>query len=110
MQIQIARAEPYARAVTVTATGELDVLEADEFHQTVVSCSGPEVGVIILDLTGITYLGSLGIATLLRCWNSLDAKGIVLSVDRYSDAVGRVLTAVGMLDQLSGPQDSASFG
>jgi anti-anti-sigma factor len=109
MQIHVTRGQPFARAVTVTATGELDVLEVKEFQRTVVGCCGPEVGVVMLDLSGITFLGSLGIATL-RCWNTLDAQGVVLSIDRYSDAVERVLSAVGLIDHLAGPEDSESVG
>ncbi len=105
MEIRIAPGEPHGGAVTVIAVGELDTLEADEFTQTVVGCRGPEVEVVVLDLGGVTYLGSLGIATLLRCRSSLAATGTALTISRYSDVVGRVLSVVGLLDRFAGPED-----
>ena len=88
----------------------MDIAQADQFRQTVVGCAEPDVGVVLLDLPGISYMGSRGITTLLQCRQSLDREGTVLRIERYNDAVAHVLTVVGRLDELAGPEDAASVG
>ena len=88
----------------MAAIGELDASDVDEFCKAVTGC-GSGAGVVALDLSGVSFIGSPGISALLRCQKSLAAEGMALRLIRYSDVVERVLTAVGLLDFLTGPDE-----
>lgn len=90
----------------VVLVGELDASNADEL----VAELEPEVtagGTLVLDLTGLAFIDSLGLRTFLRIASALEATGrLVLRSPQSS--VARTFTLVGManvpnVDVESGP-------
>jgi anti-anti-sigma factor len=89
-------------AVTVVVSGELDATEVDEFCEIVQRSVRSGTTKVVLDLGGITYMGSAGISALLRCSKSLGACGVDLVLDHRSEIVQRVLDVGGVTPYLDG--------
>lgn len=100
MRANVVEGHNGAGAVTVTVSGELDATEVDEFCDLVHQSVQPGTTRVILDLGGVTYMGSAGISALLRCLESLGASGVDLVLDRRSEIVQRVLDIGGVAPYL----------
>jgi anti-sigma B factor antagonist len=55
-----------AGAVIVTVQGEIDLFTAPRLQAAVSDCRDSADGLVVLDLTNVTFLGSHGLATLVR--------------------------------------------
>lgn len=86
---------PGARVLVVT--GELDLASADEFVAAVTG-SDMDEDAVLLDLAGVTFMDSTGLAALITVRNSARDQGRRMVVESYSPAVARVLELAGLAD------------
>jgi anti-anti-sigma factor len=94
---------PFSTAVTVVVAGEVDLAEMDAFRDAVVGAADDHTTAIVLDLDGVTFLGSSGLGALIGARLQLDERGIVMSIESCSPVVTRVLEATGIAGQLGRP-------
>jgi anti-anti-sigma factor len=79
-----------------TITGELDLATAPRLHE-LDDVHGP----LLLDLHGVTFLDSSGIAGLMRLYRRCEHDGCTLRIEAWSDRVERVLRIVGLHEILT---------
>ncbi len=96
--------QPSPGSVTVVVSGEVDLGDQDAFRSTIVDSASPPTTMVVLDLTGVTFLGSSGIGALITAWKELGDRHIGLRLEECSDIVGRVLEIAGVRDLLDGPE------
>ena len=83
----------------VTLCGELDLATAPQLADAL--ANAPDgAAVVILDLSGLTFMDSTGIRVILRAEQHARMHGAELVVVRPPDAVMRVLELVGLDEQL----------
>lgn len=82
-------------ALTITASGELDVASGDDLVAAVESVLETAT-TITLDLAGVTFMDSTGLSALVTIRNLLVDRGGDLVLQEVSPAVYRVLVLVGM--------------
>jgi anti-anti-sigma factor len=89
-----------AGSVVIEAKGELDMAVVDEFRAafTSVDWTTPRV---LVDLTGLTFMDSLGISALVEANGKLRAEGIGWDLVVSRGAVLRVLEVTGLLEPLA---------
>ena len=96
----------FARIATVTVPGAADVLEvvgeidmvcADLLHVAAVELAErtPPNGVMVVDLSQVTFFGSTGIEALLRAHALLQSRGAILRVVT-TPRITTVLTTIGL--------------
>jgi len=82
---------------TVEVSGELDLASAEDFATQVGESAG-DANVVVLDLSGVTFMDSTGLAALIKIRNRLTDRGGDLRLAAASRAVERVLELTGMSD------------
>jgi anti-anti-sigma factor len=92
--------EPFAGAVTVRVSGEVDMNESDQLCDVIVASSGPATTTVVVDLEGVTFFGSAGISALIAARRILLGRGQRFCVDDCSELVERVLESTGMREHL----------
>ena len=90
------RIEQRGGASVVVPTGELDLATAPRLHE-LDDVHGP----LLLDLHGVTFLDSSGIAGLMRLYRRCEHDGCTLRIEAWSDRVERVLRIVGLHEILT---------
>jgi anti-sigma B factor antagonist len=89
-------------AVVVSVFGEADLLTADQLTEALeagrAEASGS--GALVADLTGVTFLGSAGLAELIRCHRRCKAQGTSLHVVATAEQ-RRILDITGLTDVLT---------
>lgn len=84
----------------VAAAGELDIATVDQLQQALVAVEGTDAELIVLDLSGLSFIDSTGLRLVLdlneRCGGEADRLRVVAG----SPAVERLLDIVGLRDQL----------
>jgi anti-sigma B factor antagonist len=94
------------RMVSVTATGEIDATVAGSFGTALCQLSDSEpTDRIEVDLAGLIFIDSTGVAALNRAYRTTQRHGCVLVVTNATGLVLRVLSLTGALSHLS-PQVS----
>ena len=83
-------------------SGELDLATAPRLHQ-LADVHGP----ILLDLQGVTFIDSSGIAKLLRLYRRCEHDGCSLQIEACSDRVESVLRLVDLYDVFTDDGDAA---
>jgi anti-anti-sigma factor len=69
------------RAVVVTVVGEVDLLSADRVAQAIMAVlGGPPVSALVLDLIGVSFLDSAGLAVLAHGHMTAAGRGLVFRV------------------------------
>ena len=94
---------PRPGSVTVMVAGEIDLTDHDELRTVLVEGAPPPVTSVVVDLTGVTFLGSSGIGALIAAWKELGERDIDLRVDRCSQIADRVLEIAGVRSLLAAP-------
>jgi anti-sigma B factor antagonist len=88
--------------VRVRIVGELDVSTVPELEQALESVPPDnDGGSVLLDLDGVAFMDSTGLAALLRAKHRFEVDGHHLAIGRCSPQVLRVFELTGMMDQLS---------
>jgi anti-sigma B factor antagonist len=84
------------RATVITLAGELDVVCADVFRRRFTDATEDEPDQVVMDLRGLTFLDSTGLALLLRVNEISRDLGFGLSmVSADEDAVGKIFRMTG---------------
>ena len=85
-------------AVTVSVAGEVDTFTAPTLRSAVDAELVRRPPELVLDLRGVRFLGSAGLAALVETQKSADARGIVLRLIATTRPVTRPLEVTGLLD------------
>ena len=91
---QTRRAGPQA---IITMPAEIDAANADQARQALLSAAGPEVTVLIIDMSGTTFCDSAGVHTIIAAHRQAAAAGIQLQL--VTTSVLRIFQVTGA-DQL----------
>ena len=95
------RVQPHGEAVLVRATGELDLSAAEAFESQLEEELARDGAIVVLDLSGVTFLDSTGLRTLLRIAEEDARSGSRLSIRReLSPPVQRLLDLTRIEQQL----------
>lgn len=84
----------------VTATGEIDMLTAPDLRAEVLGRID-EARTLVLDMTGVSFLGSAGLAVLVEASQHAKRRGTAFRVVAVERAVTRPLVATGLGDVFS---------
>jgi anti-sigma B factor antagonist len=84
--------------VTVSVAGEVDTFTAPTLRSALDSELQRQPPELVLDLRGIRFLGSAGLAVLVQTQVSADARGIALRLIATTRPVIRPLEVTGLLD------------
>ena len=86
-------------AVRLVAKGELDVYVEPVIVDRVTALAAEGVKLIILDLSGVSFLDSSGLRAIIQAGNLLAAQDGRLLIEGASGATQRVLEITGMLER-----------
>ncbi len=104
MQIVIDEIGP--KLAKITLTGRLDVVGTDAVDLQCNAVAGSSRGLIV-DMTGVTFLSSIGIRMLISCTMVMQRRGGVMVLLAPQPQVHEVLEVTGVLDLLTVLHDSA---
>jgi anti-sigma B factor antagonist len=88
------------RALTLRASGELDVASAKTFEDELRQAIESGASMVVLDLEGLTFIDSTGLRALLMAAELSRSKGLRLRVIRASKELRRVVEVSGVEDAL----------
>ncbi len=83
----------------VRVSGEVDAATSPRLQQTLEACAAKSTD-LELDLTGVTFIDSLGIRVLVRAHELTAGAGGSLRIPNVSTVVRRALTYAGLVDHL----------
>jgi anti-sigma B factor antagonist len=92
--------EQSGRCTIMTLTGELDLVSAPRLRNAITSLSGESLDEVVVDLSGLTYIDSVGIGLLVASRRRLDAEGRTFSVRNANPQVRRLLEITGLVEYL----------
>ncbi|TQM10250.1 STAS domain-containing protein [Pseudonocardia kunmingensis] len=98
-QITLTTARPAADQVVITVGGEVDMLTSPQLRSLVLDQFEPDAGVelVVLDLDGVTFLGTSGLAVLIEVREAAHAAGVELRLACTARRVLRPLTIAGLI-------------
>jgi anti-sigma B factor antagonist len=85
-------------STAIALSGELDLASADELDAVIRDAEESDVGRIVIDLSGVSYIDSTGLSALLRAKKRSD--GRLIYVPSKHDAVRRLLELTGTIGML----------
>jgi anti-sigma B factor antagonist len=93
--IGLAVSHPAQDVTVVSVSGEIDMLSAPALR-TCVTTNLVDGGTVVLDLTGVSFLGSAGLAVLVEAAQQSRTRAIAFSVVAADRAVTRPIVATGL--------------
>ena len=98
-QITLTTAQPAAEQVIITVGGEVDMLTSPQLRLAVLDQFEPDSGVelVVLDLDGVTFLGTSGLAVLIEVREAAHTAGVELRLACTARRVLRPLTIAGLI-------------
>jgi anti-anti-sigma factor len=87
-------------AVVVVLAGEIDMLTAERVQETLIAQLSPRPEVMVIDLEGVCFLGSMGLTALALTERAAREQGVELRVVATSRATLRPLEITGMAVEL----------
>lgn len=96
--IRLATSSDEAGAVTVTVVGEVDTFTAPVLRSTLDSQLEQQPRELIIDLSGVQFLGSAGLAVLVETQKSARSRDVGLRLIATTRAVTRPLEVTGLID------------
>jgi len=90
-----------AQGVVLVLTGELDLVSAPELDRQVRALGGASHGRLLIDLSGLEFMDSTGLASMIHAQRSAAANGHELSLRRGPDQVQRLLELTGLSGQFT---------
>ncbi|GAA0898464.1 STAS domain-containing protein [Pseudonocardia zijingensis] len=98
-QITLSTARPAAGQVVITVGGEVDMLTSPQLRLAVLDQFEPDAGVelVVLDLDGVTFLGTSGLAVLIEVREAAHNAGVELRLACTARRVLRPLTIAGLV-------------
>jgi anti-sigma B factor antagonist len=85
-----------AEEITVRLAGEFDLASAMVFEHDILPLFSDDRPRGVIDLSGLTFLDSTGLFSLLKAWQELQDRGIALRLVRGSEVVDRMLRLSGL--------------
>jgi anti-sigma B factor antagonist len=89
------RTEPHARVLRVE--GEVDMLTSPQLRTAVLDAVTAGPGAVVLDLDGVTFLGTSGLAVLVEARQAAQTEGVALRLACRERRVLRPLTIAGLV-------------
>jgi anti-sigma B factor antagonist len=86
--------------VTVSATGEIDLLAAPALRAALLDATQAGVPDVMVDLSSASFIDSTGLSVIVQAWRRLDAEGRPLVVSGASSPVNRVIRTSGLAELL----------
>jgi anti-sigma B factor antagonist len=98
-QITLSTAHPAAGQIVIRVGGEVDMLTSPQLRSAVLDQFEPEAAVelVVLDLDGVTFLGTSGLAVLIEVREAAHAAGVELRLACTARRVLRPLTIAGLI-------------
>ncbi len=90
----------HADHVHLQVEGELDLATAPTLHEALVRAEAGDASLVVIDLTGTSFIDSTGLRTLLEADVRSRADGNRLRIAGASDQARRLLRLTGLLDRL----------
>lgn len=87
--------------VVLTVSGAIDLLTSDEFEEQLKSVLSPPYTVVVLDLSGVTFLSSAGLSVLLSGAESAKSSNISFRLVTNERVVLRPLEITGVSEAVS---------
>jgi anti-anti-sigma factor len=88
-----------AQSAAVRLEGELDLETAVEFDRQLARIDG-EITRLLIDLSGVTFMDSTGLGSIVRAHQSAEASGCAFVVRRGSHQVQRLFALTGVDERL----------
>jgi anti-sigma B factor antagonist len=99
MEIAITPSRDDQGRVLLEVVGAVDLQSRDELLRAGQSAlAAAEASVIVLDLSGVSFLDSTGIGALVQIWRETEDAGLGFVVRNPSERAARVLGLTGVLD------------
>jgi anti-sigma B factor antagonist len=92
--------EQQGRRTVLVLSGELDLVSAPRLRNAIASLRGEAIDEVIVDLSNLTYIDSVGIGLLVASRRRLDAEGRSFSVRNPAPQVLRLLEITGLVEYL----------
>jgi len=98
-QISLSTTRPTIGQVVIQVGGEVDMLTSPQLRFTVLDQFEPDSGVelVVLDLDGVTFLGTSGLAVLIEVREAAHTAGVELRLACTARRVLRPLTIAGLI-------------
>jgi anti-sigma B factor antagonist len=98
-QISLGTSSPAPGQVVVEVGGEVDMLTSPQLRSLVLDQFSPTAGIelVVLDLEGVTFLGTSGLAVLIEVREAAHAAGVELRLACTARRVLRPLTIAGLI-------------
>jgi anti-sigma B factor antagonist len=98
-QITLSTTRPAQGQVVIKVGGEVDMLTSPQLRFAVLDHFEPDAGVelVVLDLDGVTFLGTSGLAVLIEVREAAHAAGVELRLACTARRVLRPLTIAGLI-------------
>ncbi len=93
------RSERDAGQASLAVTGEIDMITAESLYQQARAMVADDTQVLVLDLAGVTFCDSLGVAALVRIYRHSNGVGCRLRLTNLREPVAHVIQISG-LDQV----------
>lgn len=97
----VVTAERDQEGVRIRIVGELDIATAPELERALEDCAGVGPGRLLIDLEGLEFMDSTGLASIIRAQLSADQNGHRLVLRRGSPQVQHLFELTGILDRLT---------
>lgn len=91
--------------IAVILDGELDLETASELDRELAQIDETHVSRILIDLSGVTFMDSTGLASIIRALNFAQSNGHSLVLRRGSNQVQRLFTLTGVNERLTFEND-----
>jgi anti-sigma B factor antagonist len=86
--------------ITVRPEGEVDLLTAGQISEAANAAMGDGADRLVLDLSGVTFIDSTGLRTVVEVDRAARRRGMELVLRPADDRVQRVFALSGLLDRL----------
>ena len=98
-QITLSTTRPAPGQVVIAVGGEVDMLTSPQLRAAVLDqfAAGAAVDLVVLDLDGVTFLGTSGLAVLIEVREAAHAAGVELRLACTARRVLRPLTIAGLI-------------
>jgi anti-sigma B factor antagonist len=93
------RAEQDAGEASLAVTGEIDMMTAESLYERASSLVADDTRLLVLDMGGVTFCDSLGVAALVRIFRHSSGLGCRLRLTNLHGPVAHVIQISG-LDQV----------
>ena len=92
----------YGAHLVVTINGEFDHLNSDDLSDGLAGALLPETSTLQIDASGVTFIDSSGLRSLLRFHRLAERSGVRVTIDPASNIVRRLLEVVHVKHRFDG--------